>query len=65
LELRSGAILAATAGGLFEWASPGSFELYNLLRSVSASVRNALRCDAAAVSILEGDHLPPHLNIGI
>jgi formate hydrogenlyase transcriptional activator len=34
-----------------------NLDLYDLLRSVSASVRNALRCDAAAVSLPEGDHL--------
>jgi formate hydrogenlyase transcriptional activator len=32
-------------------------DLYDLLRSVSASVRNALRCDAAGVSLPEGEHL--------
>jgi ligand-binding sensor domain-containing protein len=30
LELRSGAILAATAGGLFEWTNPGSFRRRDL-----------------------------------
>lgn len=30
LELRSGAILAATAGGLFEWTDPGSFRRRDL-----------------------------------
>jgi formate hydrogenlyase transcriptional activator len=34
-----------------------NLDLYDLLRSVSASVRKALHCDAAAVSIPEGDHL--------
>jgi formate hydrogenlyase transcriptional activator len=34
-----------------------NLDLYDLLRSVSTSVRNALRCDAAGVSIPEGDHL--------
>jgi len=37
-----------------------NLELYDLLRSVSASVRNALRCDAAGVSIPEGQHLRLH-----
>jgi formate hydrogenlyase transcriptional activator len=37
-----------------------NLNLYDLLRSVSASVRNALRCDAAAVSIPEGEHLRVH-----
>jgi formate hydrogenlyase transcriptional activator len=34
-----------------------NLDLYDLLRSVSASVRNALRCDAASVSIAEGEYL--------
>lgn len=34
-----------------------NLDLYDLLHSVSVSVRNALRCDAAAVSLPEGDHL--------
>src|ERR1700747_1207167 len=34
-----------------------NLDLYDLLRSVSASVRKALRCDSAVVSIAEGDHL--------
>jgi hypothetical protein len=34
-----------------------NLDLYALLRSVSASVRNALRCDAAGISIPEGEHL--------
>jgi formate hydrogenlyase transcriptional activator len=34
-----------------------NLDLYDLLRSVSASVRNALHCDAAAVSLPEGEHL--------
>jgi formate hydrogenlyase transcriptional activator len=34
-----------------------NLDLYDLLRSVSASVRNALRCDAAGISIPEGEHL--------
>jgi formate hydrogenlyase transcriptional activator len=37
-----------------------NLDLYDLLRSVSASVRNALRCDAAGISIPEGDHLRLH-----
>src|ERR1700758_2726933 len=37
-----------------------NLDLYDLLRSVSASVRNALRCDAAAISIPEGEHLRVH-----
>ena len=32
-------------------------DLYDLLRSVSASVRKALRCDAVSVWIAEGDYL--------
>src|SRR5580658_10173913 len=34
-----------------------NLDLYDLLRSVSASVRNALRGDAAGISIPEGEHL--------
>src|SRR6266478_1709593 len=34
-----------------------NLDLYDLLRSISASVRKALRCDAASVSIPEGDYL--------
>src|SRR6201998_1534266 len=34
-----------------------NLDLYDLLRSVSASVRKALHCDCVAVSIREGDHL--------
>src|SRR6201998_1664400 len=34
-----------------------NLDLYDLLRSVSASVRNALCCDAAGISIPEGEHL--------
>jgi formate hydrogenlyase transcriptional activator len=34
-----------------------NLDLHDLLRSISASVRQALRCDGAAVSIAEGDHL--------
>ena len=34
-----------------------NLDLYDLLRSVSASVRNALHCDAAGVSLPEGEHL--------
>jgi ligand-binding sensor domain-containing protein len=30
LELRSGSLLAATAGGLFEWTTPGSFQHQDL-----------------------------------
>jgi formate hydrogenlyase transcriptional activator len=37
-----------------------NLELYDLLRSVSGSVRNALRCDAAGISIPEGEHLRLH-----
>jgi formate hydrogenlyase transcriptional activator len=37
-----------------------NLELYDLLRSVSGSVRNALRCDAAGVSIPEGENLRLH-----
>jgi formate hydrogenlyase transcriptional activator len=37
-----------------------NLDLYDLLRSVSASVRNALRCDAAGISIPEGEHLRLH-----
>jgi formate hydrogenlyase transcriptional activator len=37
-----------------------NLELYELLRSVSASVRSALRCDAAGVSIPEGENLRLH-----
>ena len=34
-----------------------NLDLYDLLQSVSACVRKALRCDAAAVWIAEGDYL--------
>jgi formate hydrogenlyase transcriptional activator len=34
-----------------------NLDLYDLLRSVSASVRKALHCDCVAVSLREGDHL--------
>jgi len=37
-----------------------NLDLYDLLRSVSASVRNALRCDAAGISIPEGHYLRLH-----
>ena len=37
-----------------------NLDLYDLLRSVSASVRIALHCDAAGVSIPEGEHLRLH-----
>ena len=37
-----------------------NLDLYDLLRSVSASVRNALRGDAAGISIPEGAHLRLH-----
>jgi formate hydrogenlyase transcriptional activator len=37
-----------------------NLDLYDLLRSVSGSVRNALRCDAAGVSIPEGENLRLH-----
>ena len=51
LELRSGAILAATAGGLFEWTNPGSFRRRDLYGIDPQSINDMVEDSAGNVWI--------------